>query len=88
MLHFTAAEGRTVRTTLDRVTEGVTERVTESEKLLLELLLEDPTFTYIALAERLGISRKSVSARIKSLKEKEVIRRVGSDTKGYWEIIL
>ena len=38
------------------------------------------------LTEKLGISRKTVSNRLKALKEKGVIHRVGSDTKGYWEI--
>lgn len=71
----------------DRVTERVTERVTDAEKALLTLLLEDPAFTYAALAEKLGVSRKSVSVKIKSLKDKGIIRGIGSDTKGYWKIM-
>lgn len=72
-----------MRNSLDRVTE----RVTDAEKALLTLLLEDPVLTYAALAERLGVSCKSVSTKMKSLKAKGIIRRIGSDTKGYWEII-
>ena len=34
-------------------------RVTEKEKKILELLLEDPAYTYQELASRLSISRKS-----------------------------
>ena len=34
------------------------------------------------LAEKLKISRKTVAMRLKSLKEKSVIERVGSDRKG------
>ena len=40
----------------------------------------------VRMAEKLGVSRKTVSDRIKSLKEKGVIIRVGSDTRGYWNI--
>ncbi len=43
---------RIVRTSLDKVTEGVT----EAEQKLLSLLLEDPAYTYAVLAEKLGVS--------------------------------
>ena len=84
MIRFSAAEDRIVRTSINRVTE----RVTEAEKELLGLLLEDPAFTYTVLAEKLGVSRKTVSARIRSLKEKGIIQRIGSDSKGYWKVNL
>ncbi|MDR0425382.1 MAG: HTH domain-containing protein, partial [Clostridiales Family XIII bacterium] len=34
----------------------------------------------------LNVSRKTVYMRIKSLKEKGLLRRLGSDTKGSWEV--
>ena len=80
MIRFTAAEDRIVRTSINRVTEA--------EKELLGLLLEDPAFTYTVLAEKLGVSRKTVSAGIRSLKEKGIIQRIGSDSKGYWKVNL
>ena len=39
---------------------------------------EDPAYTYTLVAQKLDISRKTVSQRIKSLKEKGVIQRIGS----------
>ena len=60
-------------------------KVTEAEQKLLSLLLEDPAYTYAVLAEKLGLSRKTISSRIKSLKDKGVLQRVGSDTKGHWQ---
>ena len=38
------------------------------------------------LADKLGVSRKTISLKIKSLKEKGILQRIGSDTKGYWKI--
>ena len=84
MLKFTASENMLIST---RVTEGVTEKVTEKEQEILSLLIEDPAYTYSVLSDKLGISRKTVSLRIRSLKSKGIIKRIGSDTKGYWEII-
>ena len=71
----------------ERVTERVTEKVTEGEREVLELLKENPEYTYSDLADRLSVSRKTVSDRIKKLKEKNRIERIGSDTKGYWNVI-
>ena len=67
------------------MTEKVTE-VTEPEKEILSLLLEDPAYTYAVLADKLGISRKTVSLRIKQLKGKGILQRIGSDTKGHCQI--
>ncbi|MCD7791572.1 MAG: winged helix-turn-helix domain-containing protein [Bacteroides thetaiotaomicron] len=79
---FTAAEEQIVRRP-----GGVTERVTEQELKVIELLQEDPGYTYAELAEKLSVSRKTISERIKKLREKKVIERVGSATKGYWKIL-
>ena len=82
MVKFAASE--------DMVVHGpgkVTDRVAEKEKEVIELLLVDPGYTYGDMAEILKVSRKTISERIKALKEKGVIERVGSDTKGYWKII-
>ncbi len=62
MIKFIAPKDRIVRTSLDRVTEKVTEKVTEvtePEKEVLSLLLEDPAYTYAVLADKLGVSRKT-----------------------------
>lgn len=82
MIKFTAPEDRVVRTPWNRVTE----KVTDMEQQILMFLMEDPAYTYMALSEKTGVSRKTVSSRIKSLKDKGVIQRGGSDTKGYWKI--
>ena len=69
-----------------KVTEKVIEKVTEKEQEVLALLLENANYTMPQLAEKLKISRKTIAVRLKSLKEKNVIERVGSDRKGYWKI--
>lgn len=65
----------------------VTEKVTEKEEKVLALLLDNPEITMMQLAEKLEISRKTVAIRLKSLKEKGVILRIGSDRKGYWKVV-
>ena len=71
----------------EKVTDKVTEKVTDNEQKLLDLISAKPEYTYKTLSDELSVSRKTISITIKSLKEKGIIRRIGSDTKGYWEII-
>jgi ATP-dependent DNA helicase RecG len=39
------------------------------------------------IAMKLGMSSRAVEKRIKSMRENGIIRRVGPDRGGYWEII-
>jgi len=90
MVKFKAPEDRIVHgaeRVTEGVTEGVTEKVTDGERAILQLLDIDPGYTYTAMSVILKLSRKTVSERIKKLKEKEMIERVGTDTKGYWKIL-
>ena len=86
MIKFTAPEDRVIRVT-ERVTVKVTDKVTDKEQELLTLLAEDPGYTMPQLAERLSVSRKTVAARLKKLKEAGLIERIGSDRKGYWKLL-
>ena len=57
----------------------------DKEQALLDLLTENPSYTFLQLAERLGVSRKKEATRLKKMKELGSIERVGSDRKGYWK---
>ena len=86
MIKFTAPEDRVIRVT-ERVTVKVTDKVTDKEQELLALLMEDPGYTMPQLAKRLNVSRKTIAARLKMLKESGLIERIGSDRKGYWKLL-
>ena len=83
MVKFNALQSARVT---ERVTEKVTEKVTEAEKQVLIMLTENPRMTYEELAIALKVSRKTISKRVKVLKGMGMIKRIGSATKGYWEI--
>ena len=85
MLKFTAPEDRIVRVT-DRVTNKVTDQYSEKEKQLLQLLVEDPGYTMPQLAEKMGVSRKTIGIYLRKLKSEGIIERIGSPRKGYWKI--
>lgn len=68
MIEFTAPEDRVIRS----VTRKVTDTLDEKSVRILDLISEDPAYTSTAIAEKLSLSRKTVSQRLKELKEKEV----------------
>lgn len=65
----------------------VTEKVTDvTEIRIIELLKDNSKYKTTELAEMLDISRKTVFIKLKNLREKGIIERVGSDRKGYWNM--
>lgn len=78
---------RVSKRVIDRVTDEVTQNTVENDKRILEILHETPTATYVEIADKLNVSRKTVSKRIKLLKDSGLIVRIGSDKKGYWKLI-
>ncbi|MCM1179561.1 MAG: winged helix-turn-helix transcriptional regulator, partial [Clostridium sp.] len=69
--------------------EWAIEKLTDvTERKILELIKTNPEYKTTELAEIIGINRKTVSLRIKKLKERGIIERMGSDRKGYWKILI
>ncbi|MBQ2299899.1 MAG: Lrp/AsnC family transcriptional regulator, partial [Bacteroidaceae bacterium] len=53
----------------------------------LEQIQNNPQSTLMELAKQTGYSRSWVAETMKRLQEQGVIKRIGSDRSGYWEII-
>ena len=89
MIKFTAPEDRVVRLNkqfTDNLSDNLSDKPSDKEQKTLELLLEDPGYTALQLAEKLHVSRVSVTKYLKALKQKGIIERIGSDRSGYWKI--
>lgn len=59
----------------------------QNEMLVYEAIANNPTVTRTNLIEALDISARTIDCAIKSLKDKRVIERVGSDKNGHWSLI-
>jgi ATP-dependent DNA helicase RecG len=55
--------------------------------LILNAISEDPKITQKNMAIKTGLSTRTVSREIRELRDTGVIRRIGSDRSGYWEIV-
>lgn len=51
------------------------------------MLLQDNTLTAIALAERIGITPKAVEKQIAALKAEGLLKRIGPDKGGHWQVV-
>ncbi len=63
------------------------EGLVESQKRIVRLIDQKPTISKRELAEHIGISTKAIDKNLDTLKAKNIIRRVGSNKLGHWEII-
>ena len=70
-----------------KVTVKVTQKVTVNQKKILEAIENNPNITQEELAEFVGITRKSIISNMKKLQENGLIKRIGADKNGYWQII-
>ena len=59
----------------------------KSSQKILELISASPNITISEIADRLGMTTRGVDKNIKRLKEQGIIRRVGPDKGGHWEVI-
>lgn len=71
----------------ERLGERLAERLGESQITIIGLINKNNWITIKEIANRLGISNTAVEKNIKTLKEKNIIERIGSATSGYWKII-
>lgn len=61
--------------------------VQTSVQKIVDFISENPNITTQEMANLLGINRSIVARHIKTLQEKGIIRRVGPDKGGHWEIL-
>ena len=67
--------------------EKVGEKLTQNQILILENIRLDNKISAVKLSEIVGISSRKIEENIKKLKQKGILKRVGSAKGGYWEII-
>ena len=69
-------------------TENVTDASQKTSQKIIDLIKEDPYISTSKMAEIIGVDRRNIARNIKKLQEQSVVRRVGPDKGGFWEIIV
>ena len=73
-------------TTLAENDDGEKSREKSREKII-KIIRDNPTVTQLELSNMLRISTKAIEKHIKNLRKDGIIRRVGPDKGGHWEVI-
>ena len=63
-------------------------KLNKTQIAIVKAIINDNQVTYDDLKTILGVDRSTITRNIAVLKEKGVIRRVGEDKNGYWEVLL
>ena len=59
----------------------------KTEKRVIELLIEKPSYTSADLAEKIEVSKRTIERTFKTLQEKNIIERIGSKHDGKWIVV-
>lgn len=65
----------------------VTVKVTVNQQKIIDAIKINPFVTQEELVNIVGISRKSIIANMKILQQHGLIKRVGSDKNGHWQMV-
>lgn len=61
-------------------------KISENMHIILNAIRENPCITQNELAEKIGVSVRSIIRNMKKLQEAGLVRRVGADKNGYWKV--
>jgi ATP-dependent DNA helicase RecG len=74
----------------ERLVDGLVERLVdglaESQKKIVQLMINNPIVTINEMSEEIGISTTAIDKNITTLKRKGIVERVGSDSSGTWKV--
>ena len=71
----------------EKVAEKVAVKLTETEKKILDMLRGDAHVTQKTISDRIGVTRQYVGRCMDSLQSRGLIRRIGPDKGGVWEVV-
>ncbi len=55
--------------------------------MILQLIKENPVVSRKELSSKLKINESAVQKHLENLKKKGLLRRIGADRGGYWEVV-
>ena len=69
------------------IVENIVENLATMRGKIVRYIWNNPNATADSIAKEVGIAPRNVQVHLKNLQEQGIIRRIGSDKGGHWEII-
>ena len=83
-----ATTDKTENKTTQKTTQKITSALSPKQQEILNYLSKNPSASRKELSENIsGISEDGVKYNLKGLQQKGVIKRIGPDKGGHWEVI-
>ncbi|MBN1687983.1 MAG: putative DNA binding domain-containing protein [Candidatus Omnitrophica bacterium] len=70
-----------------RLVEGLVEGLVENQRKMIDFINKNPRISKKELSDKIGISTTAIDKNIAHLKKKGLLRRVGPDKGGHWEVV-
>lgn len=86
-LHKGGTEEKAAEKLGDRLGEKLGDRLGESERKILSLIAGNKFLSISAMSRALGISTTAIENNLKKLKDKNILKRIGSAKGGHWEAV-
>ena len=65
----------------------ITVNLTKVQQGILEAIDKDKNISQTELAQKLSLTRETINRNMKKLKDQGIIKRVGADKNGHWEVL-
>ena len=69
------------------IVENIIDKLSETQSRVVRMIINNPSVTTKEIAKTLAIAQRNIQNHIRKLRDAGVIRRVGPDKGGHWEII-
>ena len=69
-------------------TKTLQKTLQKTPQKIMDLIMKNPDITTQEMATLIGIDRSNIARAIKKLQERGLVRRVGPDKGGHWEVII
>ncbi|MEK6927964.1 MAG: winged helix-turn-helix transcriptional regulator [Nanoarchaeota archaeon] len=71
---------KTTQKTVEKTTQKTSEKI-------IDLIKQNPEISAESISKEIGISSRAVEMQLSKLKEKGLIKRIGPDKGGHWEVL-
>lgn len=69
-----------------KITRKITAKITVNQRKIIKAIKNNPHITQDELSEAVGIARLNIIKNMKKLQEQNLIKRIGADKNGYWQV--
>ena len=72
---------------VDSIVDSIVEKLSTTRAKIVRIIWKNPNTTAQSISKEINIASRNVQEHLRKLQEQGVIRRIGPDKGGHWEII-